>query len=184
MDGPNATTMSVQDVLEPFDNSVDLFEEGRQDVLYLGESATRWRRGMCYGYLNRALVLVVHLLLRRGNNEVGDLCATFYRPHMLAGSDGGLIVSARFPFDSSLGKTGDDNIEKPVLVRIVEVSDKAQEGRELLVRSTVRLRSLDACIHASAKRGDPGSLLDKQFEGIRDRELESVCLGRRIPSNC
>lgn len=75
---------------------------------------------------------------------------------------------------------GDNYIEQPVLIKIVEVADEVKQGRQFGVQSVVRLRSLDSCLGLGGKRGD---LIAFPLKGVRivgDWELNVPRLGRRV----
>jgi len=174
------------------DNTVnDCFDfryEDIQDVGEFPEFALGWPDGMADGYDKGQLVFVIHIGLWSPEGEVRALCATFYRADME--TDAGWNDRGRndnsggsFKTELPLSHIGDDYIEQPVLVNIVEFAEEPKKGRKFSVPSIVRLRSLNACLRLCAEESEPPLYLpSKFFWGVCDRELQSIKVGRWIRS--
>src|ERR1035441_10666795 len=124
-----------------------------QDIPEFTEGAPAWPSGMCYGYNERCLVVVVHVSLGRINGEPCEFCATFYRTpkEFDCGRDKDSSIILRPEAKLLSRNIGDNHIEQPVLVSIIEIGEKPEQRRELTVRSIVRLRSLDSCLRSTAQ---------------------------------
>ena len=106
-----------------------------------------------------------------------EFCATFYRspivPDLRVDEEAAILHwerEAKLPASN----IGDNYIEQPVLVNIVELTEHGKEGRQFGVRSIVRLRSLDSCLRVSAKCGKPPLLSAVEISSVGNRELQSV----------
>jgi hypothetical protein len=170
-----------------FDNGFDLFDESIEDISELGYVPSSGSLWMADGYEEGKLVVVLHIRIWRIDGKEQNFCATFYRSTQ--------DMDLRRRADS----TGDQTkwseelkftccemlhgyVEQPVLVRIVKVSNQAKEWRQALVRSIVRLQSLDYCLSRTVNGGrHPSSrpLVVKSFSGASDRKLEGIGIGRR-----
>lgn len=163
----------------------NLCDEVVENISEFGETASRWPSGMSYGYDNGCLVLVAHISIGRLQYKPHDFCATFYRVppevDLLRDYDRSVVWHREAKF--SADDIGDNNIEQPVLVRIVEVGEQAKQGREKWVRSIVRLRSLDYCLRSRVKERDPVLLSGVVVRSTYDRELEFLPIRRGIPSS-
>lgn len=169
---------------ETFNDTLNLCDESREDVPEFSERTPTWPSGMPYGYHKANLVLVFHIRTRRPNGEPCELCATFYSIEREPDGrrDEDIQIVWRRDVKVHLLGIGDHYVEQPVLVRIVEFGEQSQQGRELWVRSIVRLRSLEACLERVADIPESPFLFDKRFFGIGNRELENIVLRRGVAS--
>ena len=165
-------------------NPLDLRDEEIENVSQLANGAAAWSGGTCYGYHEGCLVLVAHIRLGRCDGEPREFCATFYRGEMK--SDFRLhkdeLVVWRHKTELPLLGIGENYIEQPVLVGIVEVGQETQERGELAVRSIIRLRSSNSCPCFIAQRCDSPHLFREGVGRIGNRELEPVLHRGRIRS--
>jgi hypothetical protein len=162
----------------PVDDSLDFGGEMFQDVLESVHMPTRWPWGMANSYNDGTAVLVAHISLRRGQGEECNLCATFYRsPEMMERWD----AAQQWRLEAKLRRADIflPYVEQPVLVRIIEISEEPEKGRELLVRSIVRLRPLNECLRLAAEKSDSRSLTLKPFGAVSDGELKPSKIRRR-----
>src|SRR6185437_12531072 len=164
--------IQLQDHL--LNDSPDLCDEDCQNVSDLAERTPRWPCGMFHGYYNGRLVLIVHVLLRGIHDEVGDFCATFYSACVVADFHGDQFAAWECEAKLPLADICHNHIEQPVLIEIVEFAEKAEQGRKLLVRSIVRLCSLDSCSRAVTDRRESIGLLGEVFGTAGNWELEFV----------
>src|ERR1039458_7211441 len=125
-------------------NPSDFGNKDFQHVSEFASCAPRWPSGMCYGYNEGCLVLVVHISLWRLHGEPCEFCATFYSSRMIAegGRDDRLLADA-CKTELPMRHIGEHHIEQPVFVKIIEFAENAQKRREFWVRSIVRLGSLE-----------------------------------------
>jgi hypothetical protein len=140
-----------------------------------------WPLGVAHGYCEGRLAIILHISLRRGESEIQKLCATYYRSAEIVKSRlaDGWSDEAKLPTDNMLHRHG----EQSVLVRIVEFPDERKEGRQLMVPSLVRLRSLDSCLRVSAQIREPTfPLADETGLCVADRELQITKVRGRIRS--
>lgn len=161
----------------------NFFDEDVKNVSKLSEPPPAWANGMSYGYHEGCLVFVVHISLWRVDGEPCESCATFYRAKKEVygrRNKNGPIIWRR-EAELALLNVGNDYIEQPVLVRIVEFGEQPEQGRQLWVRSIVRLRPLKTCLDSFVgDRPKSPFLLGKCLASIGDRELKDVMLRRRI----
>ena len=124
----------------------------------------------------------VHLHIRRRTieNECRDLCAIFYVAIGVfesEGSIGSIVPKIKVNLPSS--NCGESYLEQLVFVSVGEVPEQGEYGRELFMRSVVRLHSLDCCPHIKAQCTN-SSLNIGTVESdvvIADRELQGVPIG-------
>jgi hypothetical protein len=159
-------------------NASDLGSQQLQQIADFAPRTPGWAKGMAYGYSEGHLVLVAHILLRGINGEECKLCASFHRHESIENVGG----PDQWPFEAKLSPRNllEGCTEQPVLVRIVEVAEHPEEGRQFGVRSLVRLRSLDVCLSSSANGGEPVAFdrLREHLGTVCDRELKSFEMGR------
>src|ERR1035437_791610 len=106
------------------DNAPDFGDENLEQIGDLIERAPRWPSGMCYGYKEGCLVLIAHVSIRRGQDEVREFCGTFYRspivPDLRVDKEASILHlerEAKLPASN----IGENYIEQPGLVNIVEL---------------------------------------------------------------
>lgn len=101
----------------------------------------RWPNGVSYGYCHGNLVLEVKFQLGRIDTEGCYLLATFQRQQGVEH----IVNSPVWPCEAKLtvGDLLKGHSEQPVLVRVVEIPDHPEQGRQEWVRSLVRLEVLD-----------------------------------------
>src|SRR5258705_7986718 len=87
--------ISLQD--RCIDDPFDLCDQNAEDVRNLAKAPVIWPRGMCYGYYNGSLVLVVHIRLRGEHGEPCNLCAVLYRAGFSANRNGLGKISGEIP---------------------------------------------------------------------------------------
>ena len=161
---------------EALNDTPNLSDDDFEQIGEFAECASRRPSGMCYGYNEGCLVLVVHISLRRGENEIREFRSTFYRAAIVSDiwrdEDTHLSCerNAKFPARDIV----DNYIEQPVLVNVVELAEQGKERRQFGVRSIVRLRSLDSCLRISTKRGNPPLLSSVLLGGACNRELQDI----------
>jgi hypothetical protein len=75
-----------------------------------------------------------------------------------------------------------DEIQQPVFVKIIELTEKSERRRFSHVRSIVWLRSFDPGLRLDAKVSQlpSGHLLGERVGRVADRELETSSIWRRI----
>lgn len=154
-------------------------DECIEDKDDFGDGLAGWPLGMAYGYSEGQIAIILHVSLRGIEGEEKKFCATYYRsPQIMElGPSGCLSDEAKLPLDDMLHGYS----EQPVLVSIVEFPDKREEGRQLMVPSVVRLRSLDSCLGIGCERGEPAVPLGSElFVTVSNRKLQSSSVGRRI----
>lgn len=154
----------------------------RVDHVWRFRPAVAGRSGdMTYSYYNGSLVLELHVRLRRVDGEPCNFCA-HVQPlaheiyHGLPASGG--QVEIKLPFTD----LGQNHAEQSVLVKIIEVAEQAQQGREGWVPSVVRLQPLDFCLHSQVQRLDSPRLFDESIGAISNRELQAPFLRGRALS--
>jgi hypothetical protein len=160
----------------------DLLNEDLQNIDKFSRRATGWPGGMSYGYYNGCLVLAVHIRLRRGEHDIREFCATFYSARVVEQLEAREFVTGVIESQVTLSGVGDDHIEKPVLVKIVEFIEEAEKGRELRVPSIVRLRSLDSCLRSGRKGPNHRQGSVKVSHGASDWKLERPFHRGRVAS--
>src|SRR6266481_6150276 len=120
---------STQDV----DNTSDLGRQ-RVDHVWRFRPPIAGRSGdMTYSYYNGSLVLELHVRLRGINSEPCNFCARLQSllPEIYDGpSAAGGQVEIKLP----LPDLGRDYIEQPMLVKIIEVAEQGEEGRDGCLR--------------------------------------------------
>jgi hypothetical protein len=166
------SNLNVNDLPNILDKSIEKAPD-------LADAFPEWPLGVAHGYTEGRIAVVLHISLCRFEREEKNFCATFYRS--IEGMERWLSAQggdeAKLPADDTLH--GD--IEQSVLVSIVEFPDDRKEGRQFMVPSVVRLRSLDACLRITADHRQPARLLSsKPVRSIGDGELQILCTGRRI----
>src|SRR6266481_5124063 len=166
---------STQDV----DNTSDLGRQ-RVDHVWRFRPPIAGRSGdMTFSYYNGSLVLELHVRLRGINSEPCNFCARFQSllPEIYDGpSAAGGQVEIKLP----LPDLGRDYIEQPMLVKIIEVAEQGEQGREGWVPSIVRLQSLDFCPSRHTQTLDPPLAFNEIGGGVRDRKLKSSFVSGRI----
>lgn len=170
---------------DSINNQFDFLDDPLQDGDNLCYASPGWPLGMGYGYYNKRLVLITHIWIRGINGEPCYFCAVFYRPFMVSDAswnDRQFWIN-RLEAKLPLSMGGRDYIEQAVLVRIIEVPEQPQQGRQIGVRSVVRLYKLDFCPHSAAERRDSFQRPSLELcERIRNRELQFPLVGRRVTS--
>ena len=165
-------------------NPSDFGNKDFQHVSEFASCAPRWPSGMCYGYNEGCLVLVVHISLWRLHGEPCEFCATFYRTpkEFDCGRDEDSLIIVRPEAKLPSRNIGDDHIEQPVLINIIEIGEKPEQRRELTVRSIVRLRSLDSCLRSTAQRCNTplDFRIGERLGAVSDRKLQEAPIGGRI----
>ena len=163
------------------DFTVEKRQEGRSII---SVTYPTWPRFVCKSE-NESEVgpVILHIRGRTAENNRRDFCAVFEFPLMR--------------IEPSLCSIGDDwareayisradcckdKLKQFVFVRILEIPEHGEEGREFWVRSIVRLEKLDHCPHGIADSAEP-PLLNvplKTFVTITYGEHEAVRVGGRI----
>src|ERR1700676_1844692 len=164
--------MAIMDHLlenEKIDNILDFRNEDFEDVLQDADMPPRRPLGMGHRYLERRLVIIVHIWIRRVNVEVHyNFCATVYAgPQKIRGGKGTKnreTFQAELPADQMLG----GYIEQPMLVSVVEVADESEQRRKFSVPSIIRLQSLDFCPRGGVQRSEPSISFLRPFLGVTD----------------
>ena len=135
---------------------------------------------MTYSYYNGGLMVVVHLELMRVDGEPRKFCAEFksLSPIIHHGlpAAGRQIVEAKLP----LAHLTCNHVEQSVLVKIIEITEQSQEGREGWVPSVVRLHSLNFCSHTETQFLDSPRLSGELCGGVRNWKLQRSVVGRGI----
>jgi len=68
-------------------------------------------------------------------------------------------------------------VEEPVFVTIVEIPEQPEKGRQIRVRSVVRLCPLDLCPHCCTQTLDSPFLVGKLPRTITNGELDNLSVG-------
>jgi len=135
---------------------------------------------MTYGYHNGSLMVIVHLELRGIDGEPRKFCAEFksLSPiiHNRPPSAGGQIGEAKLP----LAHLTCNHIEQSVFVKVIEIAEQSEQGREGWVSSVVRLQSLDSCPHAKTQGFDVPELPSIFLGTVGNRKLQSAFAGGRV----
>src|SRR5579883_303673 len=161
------------------DHLSDFFDENVEEIQNLTGVSARWPLGVANGYCEGRLAVILHIWLRRGESEIEEFYAIYYRSLKVV--EGGF---ANHGCDESEVPSHDvlhGQREQPVFIKVIEFPDERQEGRQLVVPSVVRLRSLNSCLRVTAQLREPSiPLRGKSLRLIRDWELQQTGVGRRI----
>ena len=159
------------------DDERNLGNEIVQKISQRTPSDPGWPDGVGYGYCHGNLVLVVKFQLGRIDTEGCYFLATFQRQQRVEQ----IIDSPVWSSEAKLTVCDllKGHSEKPVLVRIVEIPDHPEQGRQMVVRSIVRLELLNPSLCGSQDLPKPLSLdaLSEQGRGVCDRELQGPVIG-------
>lgn len=178
---------------DQIDNALDLSNEDFDDVLQDTDMFPVRSLRMADRYVEGRVVIIAHVRIIAVEFE-DRFCLTVYRRLENSDCRGGTIG-----LNTNVSTPGVPGgyCEKPMLVRVIEVGEQGQKGRETLVDSVVRLQSLDLCLARSAERpeppipsgaplllfGDEGELKVSPFRrGISSAVPDSNCVDRMIES--
>jgi hypothetical protein len=132
----------------------------------------------------------LHIMGRTITNHCKDLCAVFQLPGIENGiEDSSIWRMLSYEAKISLCDCTIGEIEKPVLVRVIQISQDGEKWRQCFVWSVVRLQRLENCPHRLADLPKP--LLTNRFiklsPAVSDRESELLLVRGRHGSgfkNC
>jgi hypothetical protein len=134
---------------------------------------------MTNSYHNGSLVIVLQIGLRRTDGKPHHFCATFQSlfPKVYNGLPAaGRQTEAKL----SLANLKDDDVEQSVFVKIIEIAEEGQQGREGWVPSVVRLHSLDSGLHVGAQGLESPQLFREVFGLVGNGELQNLFIGGRV----
>jgi hypothetical protein len=106
--------------------------------------------GHAYGYYKGNFTIVLHVRIRGIKDKRQDFCAIFYRTG-ITGNQRGYNPLRVGDTQSTSTRLINGYREKPVLVRIIKLSQDGRRRSKLAARSVVRLYPLDCCPHVSAQ---------------------------------
>ena len=166
---------SLQDD-EP-DNILDLSDEDFEDVLQGGDVLPGRPLMMADRYLEGRIVIIAHVRITTLEKHDG-FCATVNRSLECINLRSGSVA-----LDTNVAANGVPGryIEKPMLVRIIEMTEEGEKGREILVPSIVRLHSLNLCLRRWVQVTQSAVSVISPFFGLDDDgELQVAPVGRGI----
>lgn len=155
------------------EDEFNLSDEDLKHVVQNGDVTTIRSLGMAHRYLEGGLVIILHIRIRGISVEEHDgLCATVYRrPESMSLRERPEALITKATTDHMFGSY----IQQPMLVSIIEKSEKEEERRELSVPSVVRLNSLDHCLRRSIERAESAVSSFGPFGRIaNNRELDAA----------
>lgn len=161
----------------------DRFRFGKHGIYRGGKFKThmpKWAPGVAHAYHKGTAELVCHVRRRTLKEQREDLCAVYYGAGMKLKVP---ALSNLKPLDilqGSLVRLGRGHIQQTVLVRIIEIAEGRQDGREVWAESVVRLYPLDSCPHITRERVQATTALSlKLLGGVGNWEhQQSVAPGR------
>ena len=125
-----------------------------------------------YCYYDGGLMVILHIGLRGVDGEPRKFCATF-QPLFSEIYNGSSTARRQAEIKLPLPDLRYDYVEQPVLVKIIEIAEQSQQGREGWVPSVVRLHSLDFCPHAETQRLHSKCLVGEFGGRVGDRKLQN-----------
>lgn len=131
------------------DDKNHFISEPIHDCGEFGELAPIGSGWMSKGYHDHRFMVVLQIRLRRDGSDPCDFCAIFYAAPVVVDDVTPIGVWRRNEAHLPLLDIGQDYIEQPVLVRIIEIAEQPKQRRDFCVRSFVRLYRLN-CVQ---KRG-------------------------------
>lgn len=165
------------------DKSANFGDETCKEIVEAGDTLPGWPRGVAHAYCKGTIELELKFAFRGTEGEGHKFFATLHRSRA-AIERWDDVSQRRDEFDLPIGDGQQGDIEKPMLVRVVEFSKNSQEGRRILVSSIVRLRSLnpDLSFDTEVRQLPSGFFFIKGCFGVANRELEPTSIGRRVDS--
>jgi hypothetical protein len=136
---------------------------------------------MTNSYYNGCLVIILQVGLRGVDGKPHHFCATFqsFFPKIY---DGLATTGGKTEIELPLADLKNNYVEQSVFVKIVEIAEQGQQGREGWVPSVVRLHSFDSCPHVVAQGLEPPQLLGEVLGTIGDGELQNLFISGRVLS--
>jgi hypothetical protein len=166
-----------------FDDGIRFIDQGREQVNQRAEGHSIRPGGMVNRYVDCKLIVELHIRRRTVKGKRSDFCAVFQaeqRAERIASLNGDGFSEVSDVCEFYPGDTVGAYPEKLVLVRIVQSTNKAQQGRDLWVRSHVRLYSLNGCPYGLAEAPDSVDLGFKIIGSVVDRKHEDAIIGGGI----
>jgi hypothetical protein len=177
MHTPDKLNSPAQDV----DNIPDFFRQGMYDNWRFRPAIAGRSGDVSYGYYKGCLMLELHVELRRTNGEPCNFCA-LVQPlsreiHNRLSATGG-----QFEIELPFANLGQNHAKQSVFIKIVEIAEQGQQGREGWVPSIVWLQSLDFCLHGKAQGLKAPDLLRESIVAVGDGKLQTPVLRGRVLS--
>jgi hypothetical protein len=156
----------------------------------LGERLLNWLAGtwpfLVKRYIEFDIAIHVHLEARtRQKRETGQFCTVFERAKVEADHIEPLSCGRRFQFDGGLPRDGDDQVQKPVLVRVGQL---VQPPERIILRasipSVVRLLILDQCLVYGGEAPDLFGKCRPSVSVSGSSELQPVIEDRKLGALC